>query len=110
MAKLEDFLKDKKIDARRLLAVSKRLEALRPEDRAIRLARRNKGAEEPKKEGEETEAPKKLRSGRPVTVPTLNRALKGESISGAAKARILRAVNQVLAQKKQSEVEPSALF
>ena len=38
--KIEDFLKDKKIDPRRILATSVKIERLQPEDRAIRLTKR----------------------------------------------------------------------
>ena len=40
MSKLSDYLKKNKIDARRVVAASKTIEGLRPEDRAIRLARK----------------------------------------------------------------------
>ena len=107
MSKLDDYLKTQKIDPRRLLVASKDLESLQREDRIVRLAKKQaKGGDESKKEA----AAKERRSGRPVSRPTLDRALTGGSVSGAAKTRILRAVNAVLAQKKKGEVTLRELF
>ncbi len=105
----EDFVKEKKIDLRRVSAASAELERLRPEDRAIRLAQRAaRKSEDPKKR--EGKAAEKPRSGRPVTGRALNAALQGKPISGPTKNRILRAVNHVLSQKKQEPVDLRALF
>ena len=50
--KLEDFLKERKIDTRRIIAASADLERLRPEDRAIKLAQHKaRTSEDKKKEG-----------------------------------------------------------
>jgi hypothetical protein len=107
MSKLSDYLKQQKIDPRRVLVASRDLEQLRPEDRAVRLAKKRlKGGDESAKEAAE----KERRSGRPVSQPTLDRALGGGAVSGAAKTRIVRAVNAVLAQKKKSEVALRDLF
>ncbi|WP_157906999.1 MULTISPECIES: hypothetical protein [Sorangium] len=108
--KIEDFLKEKKIDPRRIIAASVKIERLQPEDRAIRLTKRlARGSEDAAKKKEAASA-KKPRSGRPVTDRTLNAALQGKPISGPAKTRVLRAVNRLLEQKKQEKVELSALF
>lgn len=111
MSKLQDYLKQQKIDPRRLLAASHKLEASRPEDRVTRLAKKKaKGGDEAAKEAA---AKKPAHSGKPLSAPTLDRALAAESstaISGAAKTRILRAVNSVLAAKKQPEVTLRDLF
>ncbi|WP_437740256.1 hypothetical protein WME73_32495 [Sorangium sp. So ce302] len=108
--KIEDFLKEKKIDPRRIIAASVKIERLQPEDRAIRLTKRlARGSEDAAKKKEAASA-KKPRSGRPVTDRTLSAALQGKAISGPAKTRVLRAVNRVLEQKKQEKVELSALF
>jgi hypothetical protein len=107
MSKLNDYLQNQKIDPRRLLIASRDLEGLRPEDRATRLAKkRAKGGDESAKEA----AAKERRSGRPVSKPTLDRALAGGALSPAAKTRIVRAVNAVLVQKKKSEVALRDLF
>src|SRR6185503_5789298 len=102
--KLSDYLKTNKIDPRRLIAASKIIERLRPEDRAIRLARRIK-AEDAEK------APKgKSRSGRPVTARLIADAQAGKRVTGRAKTRLLRAVNRILEQRKKPAAELKALF
>jgi hypothetical protein len=107
-SKFAQFIASKKIDARRILAASHALETLTLEDRKIKLAKRGG-----KKEGAEGAAEKetrKPRSGRPVTPRAMQAALKGGSISGPTKSRILRAVNHLLEQKKQEKVDLKALF
>ena len=113
MTKLGDYLEKQKIDPRRVLVASKKLEALRPEDRVAILAKRSKkksdDAAKPA-EGADGADAKKRRSGKPVSRPTLDAALRGESISGPAKTRIVRAVNHVLAAKKKGEVALRDVF
>jgi hypothetical protein len=107
MSKLSDFLSAKKLDARRLLLASKDIENLTPEDRSIRLAKRRlKGGDETAKDL----AAKKSRSGRALTRPTLDRALRGETLSRKQRGRVARAVNAVLTSKKQAAAAPSDLF
>jgi hypothetical protein len=103
--KFSEFLKTHSIDGRRLLAVSRDVERLRPEDRALRLARRQARATE----GAEKPAGKP-RSGRPVTARLLAKANAGQPVPGPAKTRLLRAVNRVLEQKKKDPVDLRALF
>lgn len=111
MTKLSDFLKKQKIDSRRVLVASRDIEQLRREDRVIKLAKhRAKSDDEAAKEAAKEAAAKKPRSGRPVSLPTLARAIEGGSLSGAAKTRIVRAVNAVLTTKKKSEVTLRDLF
>ncbi len=113
--KFAQFLKDNKIDPRRLLVASRGVERLRPEDRKIKLAKRQaKGspgapAAAPA-EGEEKKAPPKPRSGRPVTSRALEAATGGKPIPGPAKNRLLRALNHVLGQKKKPAVDLRAIF
>jgi hypothetical protein len=108
MSKLNDYLETQKIDPRRILVASHALEALRREDRDVRLLKkRAKAGDEKAKE----QAAKERRSGRPVSRPTLDRALTGSRpVSPAAKTRILRAVNAVLAKKSKGEVALKDLF
>jgi hypothetical protein len=110
--KFSDFLKEKKIDPRRLIAASTKLERLRPEDRAAKLAKRQAKAKAAAGgEADKNAAPPaKPRSGRPVTQRAIDAALEGKPISGPQKTRVLRAVNAILEQKKGSPVELSALF
>lgn len=106
--KLDGFLKEKKIDPRRILAASAEMERLRPEDRAIKLAQRKaRRSEDKKKEGL---AAKKPRTGRPLTQRAIDAAIQGKAISGPSKTRLLKAVNKILEQKKQDPVTLYALF
>jgi hypothetical protein len=105
-SKLQAFLSQHQLNAKRLLAVSHKLETLRKEDRTLKLERvRNKKAE-----GSEKKEVAKPRSGRPVTQRALDAALAGKEISGPTKQRILRAVNYLLEQKKKDKVELRTLF
>jgi hypothetical protein len=105
--KLATFLATHKIDPRRLLAASHRLETLTHEDRVIKLNRRRakktEGGEAPKEE-------RKPRSGRAVTQRALDAALKGGTLSGPTKTRILRAINHLLEKKKAEKVDLRTLF
>jgi hypothetical protein len=108
--KFESFLSEKKIDPRRILAASYDIERLRPEDRAIRLAKRVARKSEDAAKKKEGLAAKKPRSGRPVTQRALSAAMTGKDVSGPMKTRLLKAVNHILEQKKQEKVDLRALF
>ncbi|MBL8742899.1 MAG: hypothetical protein JNK04_17440 [Myxococcales bacterium] len=109
--KFGDFIKEKKLDARRIIAASAKIEKLRPEDRKIRLQKKAAKANAAAgKEVAKGEGPSKPRSGRPVTNRALDAALAGKELTGPQKTRILRAVNAILEQKKAGTVELSALF
>jgi hypothetical protein len=109
VSKLSDYLQKHKIDARRVVAASKGVERLQPEDRKIRLAREQaKAGDEAAKEL----AAKKRRSGRALSHPTIARALAGETLTRKSRARVVRAVNAVLASKTKgkTEAKPADLF
>ncbi len=107
-SKFSQFIAQKKLDVRRILAASHELETFKREDRAIKLAKRKaKGGEGGENAPKETRKP---RSGRPVTQRAIDAAMKGGSLSGPTKTRILKAVNHLLEQKKQEKVELKALF
>jgi hypothetical protein len=111
MSKLSDYLKKNKIDARRVVAASKSIEGLRPEDRAIRLARKQtKAGKEGVTDALKELAAKKMRSGHKVSRPAFNRALAGEKLTTRARGRIVRAVNAVLAHKSKAEAKAADLF
>jgi hypothetical protein len=106
--KFAQFIAAKKLDPRRILVASRKLEGLQPEDRAIRLnKKRARAAEGGEGAPKETRKP---RSGRPVTDRALQAALAGKDLSGPSKTRLLRAVNHLLEQKKQEPVDLRALF
>jgi len=109
MSKFSDYLQKKTIDPRRLLVASKKIEALQPKDRAIRLARRLRRKDTDSSD-KQPKTDKPSHSGRPVTLPTLNNALQGKPVSGAVKTRILRATNAVLKQKNKGEAALKDLF
>ena len=107
-SKLEQFLTSKKIDKRQVLVVSKHLEALQPEDRALKLAKRKgKGEGGEKKEGTPTGKP---RSGRPISEVQLGKIFAGKPVPGPAKTRVLKAVNAILERKKLDKVTIADLF
>jgi hypothetical protein len=107
--KFAQFLQDNKIDPRRIIVASQELERLRPEDRAVRHAKRaaKKKGEKP---AEGAEKPAKPRSGRAVTPRLISAVSVGKPVSGPQKTRLLRALNKVLEVKKKSAVELRALF
>ncbi|MBX3182805.1 MAG: hypothetical protein KIT72_18570 [Polyangiaceae bacterium] len=108
--KFAEFLQTQKIDPRRLIASSRQIERLRPEDRAARLlARRNRKKESSDDEGADGEKAKR-RSGRTITPRLITGAQSGKAVSGSAKTRLLRAVNRLLEQRKQDPVDLRALF
>lgn len=109
MSKFSDFLSAQQIDPRRLLAASKKIESYTAEDQAIRLAKQRVKRNEAS-DAEKELAQKKGRSGKPVTQRLLDQALAGETLTRRGKARIVRAVNHVLAQKKKDAVTASDLF
>jgi hypothetical protein len=113
MSRFAEFLATEKIDPRRLLAASRGIERLRPEDRAIRLQKRlskGKEAPPPAADGAAAAPPKKSRSGRPVTHRVLELANSGGSLSGPQKTRLLRAVNHLLGQKKKDPIDLRKIF
>src|SRR5262245_53134046 len=104
-SKFSQFLADNKIDPRRIIAASKSIEALRPDDRRAKLAKRNASADKPAAAAEGDAKPSKPRSGRPVNAVLLRRLEAGGKVSGPAKQRIVRALNHVLATRKKDPVE-----
>lgn len=108
--KFAQFIATRKLDPRRILAASHRLEQLHVDDRAIKLnKRRAKKASGEGTDGAAKET-RKPRSGRPVTRRALDAAVGGGELSGPTKTRILRAVNHLLELKKQEKVDLRTLF
>ena len=108
-SKFSQFLTDNKIDPRRVISASRALESLRPEDRRNRLAKK-KGSEDGKAAAGEAAPAEKSRSGRAVSAVLLRRLEAGGKVTGAAKQKLLRAVNQILSHRKKDPVELRALF
>lgn len=105
--KLETFLTENKITQNRLIVASRQIERLRPEDRSIKLKQSQARKSE---DGKKPEGLAKPRSGRTLTAPGVERALRGDRVAGPMKTRILRAVNRVLEQRKKDAVTLDALF
>lgn len=108
MSKLSDYLKTNKIDARRVVGVSRTLERQTAEDRV--LVAKKAAIKAGKAEKDEAVTKAKPRSGRRVTQPAIERALAGTTVSGPTKTRIVRAVNTILAARKKPEVTFRDLF
>ncbi len=110
-SKFAQFLKENKIDPRRVIAASHELERLRLEDRQAKLAKRNAKQEgAPTQTAEEKKAMRKPRSGRGASPVLLARATDTKRVTGPNKQRILRAVNHILTQRKNTPIELKALF
>jgi predicted RNA-binding Zn ribbon-like protein len=107
-SKFAAFLTEAKIDPARLMSASHVAESLRPEDRAIKLAKKLAAGKDD--DASKAARTKKPRSGRPVTDRLVRAAIAGQSVSGPAKHRLLRAVNAVREAKKQPAAELRALF
>jgi hypothetical protein len=107
-SKFATVLTETKVDPMRLISASHKIEALRPEDRAIRLAKKSAVGKED--EAAKAARLKKPRSGRIVTSRLITSALKGQVIPGPSKTRLLRAVNALRAAKKLPAVDLKALF
>lgn len=106
--KFAAYLAQAKIDPARLLTASHKVEALRPEDREIKRAKRSAAGKDD--DAAKAARTKKPRTGRPVTERLLRAAIAGQPVSGPAKHRLLRAVNAVHATKKQPEADLRKLF
>lgn len=108
MTKLNDFLTTNKIDPRRVVLASEKIESRTAED--TKLVATKKAMKEGKAEKNEEVLQQKPRSGRPVTGAAISKAMQGRDIGGPVKTRIVRAVNAVLVQKKKAEVGLRDLF
>jgi len=109
--KFAKFLEDNKIIGLRLQSASAKIERLTAEDRAfIAEVACKKSLAGRKNAGSVVVEKKKLHSGRPVTARLIDDASLGKSVSGAAKTRLVRAVNRVLEQRKKPVVTIKELF
>lgn len=111
-SKFAEFLDKNKIDSRRVIAASRKIERLLPEDRAVKLTKRQAKANPstPAAGGDEKAAPKKPRSGRPLTPRAIAAAQSGKALTGPQKTRFVRAINYLLSQKKKDAVDLKTLF
>lgn len=108
MSKLSDYLTTNKIDPRRIALASKGVERHTREDLVLIAKKAAIKAGTAEKNPEISKA--KPRSGRPVTVPQLERAMRGEAVPGPAKTRIVKAINVILTGRKKPEAGFRDLF
>jgi hypothetical protein len=109
--KFAKFLEESKINRLRLQAASRHIERLTSEDRSFLSQVARKRALAGRKEAANLAVEKKkLHSGRPVTPRLIDDASLGKPVSGTAKTRLLRAVNRILEQRKQTAVTIRELF
>jgi len=109
--KFSKFIEESKIDPRRLVAVSVRLERLTEDDRQhIASAARARYLATKKERENMKREPHKMHSKRPVSPAAIEAARVGKPLGGPTKTRMLRAVNHILAQRKQPPVELKTLF
>ena len=108
MSKLSEYLKNNKIDARRVVGASRSIERQTAEDRT--LISKKAAIKAGKMEKDEAITKAKPRSGRRVTQPAIDRALAGTTVAGPTKTRIVRAVNAILVARKKPEATFRDLF
>lgn len=107
-SKFAGYLQENKIDPVRVVYASEQIEKFTVADRAIKLAKRQARGKED--DAAKAARAKKPRTGRPVTVQLVTRAIKGEALTGPQKSRILRAVARIAEQKKLGDVAITNLF
>jgi len=107
-SKFAGYLKENKIDPVRVVYASEQIEKFTPADRRIKLAKRlARGKDDDAAKAAKGQKP---RTGRPVTLPLVTKAVKGGDVTGPQKSRILRALVRIAEQKKISAPELSNLF
>jgi hypothetical protein len=109
---LKSFMESKGITGKQIALVSKRIESLDAEDRALldkrALKRANK--ELASKTYEELGLKKPKAAGRGVTESQIAAAAAGKEVSRKVRAKILRAVNTILQKKGEPAADMKALF
>jgi hypothetical protein len=109
MGVFAEFLQRHGIETVRLQRRSDRVEATRPEDRALALRRAE--LREPGKTPDYVEAGlDKPRSGRGVGQGHVVAALEDRPLPRLVRAKLTRAVNSLLAERDQPPVDATALF
>jgi hypothetical protein len=109
MSTLQKFFEDKKLTAKHVSVASRRIEAFKEGDDLLRSKRAAKRRNEPDKKYAELEIGKP-NSGRGVSELAIGAALAGKPVARKVRSKILRAVNTILATKKQPAVDMKALF
>jgi HSP90 family molecular chaperone len=112
MGTFKSFTESKGLTARNIAITSRRIEALDAESRSLLRKRALKRAtkEHEGKKYEELGLKKPSALGRGVTEVQVNAALADKPVTRKVRAKILRAVNTILAKKGQPAVDMKALF
>lgn len=112
MGTLKSFLESKKITAEQIHNTSKRIETWDADSRTLLVKRVAKRADKElaAKKYDELNLAKPTRMGRGVTVKQVNAASADVAVPRKVRTKILRAVNTILAAKKESAVDMKALF
>jgi hypothetical protein len=112
MGTLKSFLESKNISAKQVHTTSKRIETWDAESRSLLVKRVSKRADKetaPKKY-EELNIAKPKQMGRGVSTKQVEAALAEQPVARKVRSKILRAVNTILASKKEAAVDMKSLF
>ena len=111
MPTFKEFLDANGITPERLLRTSMRIEASRPEDRVLRVARKQLRIRRAGDKAGYSEAGiGKPRSGRGVGEQSLLAALHDRPLPSAVRSKLVRAVNALIARSGSAAVDARALF
>lgn len=109
MSTLKTFIDGKGITTQAIAITSRRLEAFGDNDWTLRDQRAAKRRNEPEKKYAEANLAKP-KSGRGVSLKVVEQAVAGKPVTRKSRAKILAAVNALLAKKKQGAADMKALF
>ncbi len=112
MGTFSDFLSAKSITPQQIAIASKRIESFDGAARGLMGKRWKKRTtkETADKKYAELEIGKPAQHGRGISEAQVQTASKGVEVSRKARAKILKAVNNILASKKAAAVDMKALF
>lgn len=112
MGTFKSFLESKKISSKQVHDTSKRIETWDADSRAllVKRAAKRRNKELAAKKYAELDLAKPSRLGRGVTVKQVDAAAAEVPVARKVRTKILRAVNTILAAKKESPVDMKALF
>ncbi len=112
MGQLKTFVDSKGITAAQIAATSKRIEASDSGSRTllVKRAAKRRDKDQAAKKYAELDLAKPGTTGRGISQKQVEGALAEKEVSRKARAKILRAVNAILAHKKEAAADMKALF
>ena len=112
MGTFKSFLESKKITSKQVQDTSKRIETWDAASRTLLVKRvaKRQNKELATKKYAELELKKPERMGRGVTLKQIDAAAAEVPVARKVRTKILRAVNTILAAKKETAVDMKALF